>query len=531
MTVTLLVGALPLVQAEPYIVIYKGKKTREQTERQLHGRGLAMREHLNVIRGAAVELSGQEKESLSQDPEVEGIFPDLDVHGAAVQVTPSVAVGTASLNASGLTGQGIGVAVLDSGVRDRADLKARIVYSQDFTGTNKPLDDKYGHGTHVAGIVGGDGNSNPSNVGVAPRVSIVNLQVLDANGVGRDSWVIAAIDRAIALRTTYNIRVLNLSLGRPITTSFKTDPLCLAVKKAWQSGLVVVVAAGNFGRDNSFDNRGYGTITSPGNSPYVITVGATKTELAGAPSKDELTSYSSRGPSLVDRIAKPDLVAPGNLIVSLTHATAVVANTYPQIKLDASYARLSGTSMASGVVSGVVALMLQRDPTLTPDQVKARLMKTASKTFPASSVTTDALNGKQYTIRYDLFTVGAGMVNVNAALASTERAVGSAASPGVRFDQATGKVVLVTDSTGATNVVWGSSAFAPAGVWSANIVWGSNVVWGTNIVWGSNVVWGASAPAGLNIIWGSASPWGSSANWSQSSLSLQSLNALIYGDQ
>src|SRR5215468_5001100 len=192
---------------------------------------------------------------------------------------------TAAVN-SAYDGTGITVAVIDSGINDKhADLgngsKSRVLYHQDFTGTttylnNKHVWDLYGHGTHVAGIIGGNGNkSNGRFAGIASNVNFIDLRVLDANGAGSDSSVIAAIQQAIALKNAYNIRVINLSLGRGVFESYKQDPLCQAVERAWSAGIVVVVAAGNNGRYQPAG--GYGTINSPGNDPYVITVGSMKT--------------------------------------------------------------------------------------------------------------------------------------------------------------------------------------------------------------------------------------------------------------
>ena len=169
---------------------------------------------------------------------------------------------------SGLTGAGVGVAVIDSGIdATNADLGGRVVYSEDFVGTGTK--DLYGHGTHVAGIIGGNGaNSGGKYRGIAPGVNLINLRVLDERGAGAESAVIAAIDRAIDLKATYNIRVLNLSLGRPIYEPYYADPLCQAVSAAWQAGIVVVVAAGNEGRNNSVGNQGYGTIIGAGQRSF-----------------------------------------------------------------------------------------------------------------------------------------------------------------------------------------------------------------------------------------------------------------------
>ena len=175
----------------------------------------------------------------------------------------------------GVDGTGIGIAVIDSGVTPVTDLGGRVVYSESFVPGDPSTNDAYGHGTHVAGIVAGNGHDSAGRFyGMAPNANIVNLRVLDANGGGSDSRVIAAISRAIQLKTQYNIRVINLSLGRPVFESYSLDPLCQAAEAAWKAGIVVVTAAGNMGRDNSFGEQGYATIEAPGNDPNVITVGA-----------------------------------------------------------------------------------------------------------------------------------------------------------------------------------------------------------------------------------------------------------------
>ena len=176
------------------------------------------------------------------------------------------------------------------------------------------------------------------------------------------------------------------------------------MEAAWKAGIVVVVSGGNLGRNNGAGNNGYGTITSPGNDPYVITVGAMKA--MGTPSRndDVIASYSSKGPTFIDHIVKPDLVAPGNRIISVrasgiaAPATANVPAPYytTHAGVSSDYVMFSGTSMSAGVVSGAVALLLEKTPSLTPDQVKARLMKTAFKQFAAFSVATDLATGQTY---------------------------------------------------------------------------------------------------------------------------------------
>ena len=242
----------------------------------------------------------------------------------------------------GWNGNGITVAVIDSGIMDtHPDLqdgsgKSRVVYAETFNfSEGNDYFDRYGHGTHVAAILGGDASQSAGSqythtfCGIAPKVRFVSLKVLDRQGAGTDSAVIAAIQRAIALKDTYNIRVINLSLGRPVMESYSTDPLCQAVEQAWKAGIVVVVAAGNEGRNNSKGSSGYATITSPGNDPYVITVGAMKDAKTISRADDQIASYSSKGSTLFDQVVKPDLVAPGNKIISALPAGLALTNTYP----------------------------------------------------------------------------------------------------------------------------------------------------------------------------------------------------------
>src|SRR5207245_3644927 len=289
---------------------------------------------------------------------------------------------------------------------------------------------------------------------------------LQQDGPDTASSVIAAINTAISLKSTYNIRVINLSLGRQVYDSYTLTPRCQAVEAAWNAGIVVVAAAGNQGRNDSAGTDGYGTIAAPGNDPYAITVGAMKTANTPTRVDDTIASYSSKGPTAFDQVVKPDIVAPGNQVVSLLSPNSQLPKTYTAVDVylpeyvakttkstvSANYMRLSGTSMATPVVSGAAALLLQQNPSLTPDQVKARLMKTASKNFPVVSTVTDPTTGITYTDYYDIFTIGAGYLDIAAALSNNDLTDGSAVSPTAAFDPTTQSVSLVA----GTSVVWGS---------------------------------------------------------------------------
>ncbi|MBV9770509.1 MAG: S8 family peptidase, partial [Bryobacterales bacterium] len=430
-----------------------------------HNRILArhgqLKHNLDIIKAAHYSVPASELEAISNDPDVEFIAPDRTVHAAGAPTppappapptpptpapapappTPAGPAGPAATiftgnpdygwrtvgadlatTVDGLSGIGVGVALLDSGTNNGPDFNDlqnhnRIVYSTSMVaGTD--ANDHYGHGTHVSGILAGTGFSSlgPNTTywirGVAPLANLISIKVLNDSGVGTDSTVIAGIQTAIQLQRKYNVRVINLSLGRPVSSSYLTDPLCLAVQQAWQAGIVVVVAAGNDGRDNSQGTSGYGTITAPGNSPYVITVGAMNTMGTLTETDDQITSYSSKGPTAIDQIVKPDLVAPGNQILSVNQPGSWLAQIYPanQVAKEVytsitgpagltgnNYFVLSGTSMAAPMVSGAAALMIQQNPSLTPDQIKARLMKTATKLPPGFTTATDPVTGITYT--------------------------------------------------------------------------------------------------------------------------------------
>jgi len=452
----------------------------------------------------AASLEAGRLGELAADNFVEYIAPDRTVRANLDTTKPAIRAGTGF--SSGLTGAGIGVAVIDSGYSSHTDISAtRIAYSEAFGQATAV--DSYGHGTPVIGVIGGTGQGSGGRYqGIAPGVRIINLRVLGPSGEGSDSAVIAAIERAIELKARYNIRILNLSLGRPVMESYKNDPLGFAVEAAWRAGIVVVVAAGNDGRNNTAGTYGYGTVTSPGNHPLVITVGALKTLGTWVRDDDIIASYSSKGPTLVDHVVKPDLVAPGNQVVAPQGlGTQLLKQLHPRGSVAGSYFRLSGTSVSAAVVSGAIALMLQQQPALTPDQVKARLMKTAWKSFPPEVIAVDSLTGAEYWSRHDIFTVGAGALDLNSALGSADLPLGTAASPLAVYDSPRDSVRIqypYNPAWGATTV-WGSAVLG-----GASVVWGNNIVAGSNAVWGSNVVWGVSSLKGFAVLWGSSSSWG-----------------------
>src|SRR6266704_1474455 len=345
--------------------------TINPTERHIArvtSKGAALKQKLSVIHGAAfTSLPAEALAQLAQDPDVAYITPDRPVQGASnLDYAPETVNAPWAWQQMQLDGTGVGVAVIDSGVYPVADLYwynmltgaygLRIVYSQSFVPGTTDASDYFGHGTHVAGIVASAGWFSWGNhythtfKGIAPNAKLINLRALDQNGAGTDSSVIAAIQAAISLKSTYNIRVINLSLGRQVYESYTLDPLCQAVEAAWNAGIVVVAAAGNQGRNNSADTDGYGTIAAPGNDPYVITVGAMKTASTPTRTDDTIASYSSKGPTAFDQVVKPDIVAPGNQVVSLLAPNASLLSSPTDVYLTeySSYSTTTTTSTGSG---------------------------------------------------------------------------------------------------------------------------------------------------------------------------------------
>ncbi len=224
-----------------------------------------------------------------------------------------------------VTGKGIGVAIIDSGINtSHAALSGKVTAAVSFVSGDPSTNDGFGHGTHIAGIVAGkDTLATPLyKGGIAPGAHLINVRVLGNNGGGYTSDVIAGIQWTIANRVQYGIRVANLSLGHPQVEPCLTDPLCLAVEKAVASGLVVVTSAGNNGK-NAAGEEVFASITTPGVAPSAITVGALTTWATVTRGDDTIASYSSRGPTRFELGLKPDLVAPGNKIVSLEVALRV----------------------------------------------------------------------------------------------------------------------------------------------------------------------------------------------------------------
>ncbi len=486
---------------------------------RLHGRGGAVKALHSSIRGYSASVPASQLDDFANDPEIEHISYDSPVRAHLDVAYKAINADVAAINSGGVDGSGVGIALIDTGVVAHDDLLRNGVPNQvlevEIVGHEPGLADYYGHGTHVAGILNGNGYDSTGGSyyrtfrGVAPGARLISVRALYPDGSGTTSDVLSALDWVTKFRTLYNIRVVNLSLGHPIYESYATDPLCRAVRAANDAGIVVVVAAGNEGNFGT----GFGTIDSPANEPSVITVGAMDDKNSVSTSDDVLAPYSSKGPTLIDHIVKPDLVAPGTHIVSLRAAGSYLDTNYHAWTLslsqykngngnssDGAYYDLSGTSMAAPMVAGTAALMIQKYPTLSPATVKARLM--------ASAVKDTAL----------VFETGAGYLDVNAALQATGTA-DTALSPVAMLGADGGVYVqslsLIWGVGWDSSLIWGFSKGASYGVSSTTVplsitttsglIWTFNAGTGTIIqntqVTSSSLIWGVDA---CSLIWGSA---------------------------
>jgi serine protease AprX len=385
----------------------------------------AVKKAFNNIGMVSAELPLSKVKELAASADVAYISPDRDVEsfGHVMQTLGMynsgvyVKSGTDYRDATG-----IGIAIIDSGMFSGHELfkkggvGSRVVANVDFTGQGR-TDDPYGHGTHVASLAAGDWALNGgAEEAPASEANIINLRALNSDGAGTSSTVIAALDWAIANKTAYNIKVINMSLGVMAKDSYKNDPLCLAARRAFNAGIVVVASAGNAGK-NANGSKVYGSVNSPGIEPTVLTVGAVDSKATDYRSDDGIATYSSRGPGRgyqvvagvkkYDNNMKPDVVAPGNKLLgaraplnkllSLNAALGLVGSLLTPDNKKLMY--LSGTSMSAPVVSGAAAVLLDTNPALTPNMVKAILMYTAQN-----------LNG------YNTLEQGAGEINLDGAV-------------------------------------------------------------------------------------------------------------------
>ena len=475
---------------------------------------VAARYNLVVARylasGAVLRVTAGQLAAMQQDEGLDHLSGNTPIRASDVVTAESTGadqVWAGSTDVPSLTGARVTVAVIDSGIdATHAAFRGRLVATKDFTGGDGG--DRFGHGTHVAGIIAGARVSTPDGLdyrGIAYGANLVNLRVLDASGAGTVADVVEAIDWAVAHREQYRIRIINLSLGAPVLQPAADDPLCEAVERATRAGMVVVTAAGNYGR--TVDGKTVlGSITSPANSPHAIAVGAIDTHGTPERSDDTIAAYSSRGPTAYDLLLKPDLAAPGHHIVSAEASGAYLTTTYASHHVTGqgpnAYFQLSGTSMSAAVVSGAAALLLDARGALRPADVKAALQLTAA-----------------FMPEGGLIAAGAGNVNVLAAVELVKRRQLPKTTE-IAGELVDSSAIAFVDDVGviANTAVWGvKSSTAVWGVSGATAVWGVNgstAVWGisaSTAVWGvyaNTAVWGVSSNTAVWGVAGSTAVWG-----------------------
>ncbi|MDA8236029.1 MAG: S8 family peptidase [Clostridia bacterium] len=353
----------------PVVIQCNNQRLLRQASHQVQKMGGKVNRLLPIISGFAAEIPAREIHNLAQLPIISFICHDGKAQAVLDIARPTVR--TPSPVHTNLTGLGITIAVLDTGVYPHPDLtqpRSRLLAFKDFVaGRFKPYDDN-GHGTHVCGILSGDGGLSKGRYrGIAPGARLVVGKVLDAGASGQFSDIIAGIQWVVRNRQRYGIKILSLSFGSEAFAPCLQDPLCRAVQKAWENGIIVVAAAGNSGPNP-------GSINSPGINPNIITVGSSDDRGTSSPAGDRIAPFSSRGPTIEGEV-KPDLVAPGVSITSLNN------NLSPS-----PYITFSGTSMSTPIVSGAIALLLQKRGRLQPLTIKQKLLEATNNLgFPANA--------------------------------------------------------------------------------------------------------------------------------------------------
>ena len=374
-------GAAQTHPTDSFSVIVQGRGGNQAAKAVSDVLGVSMKsaKQFTSIDGVALDLTGAQILALAADKHVTAITADAPVRLSAAMLPPNnekwpyVTGVTKYAGAPAAT-----IAIVDSGIdATRPEFAGRIVANVNLTTLpgNSPGDGR-GHGTFVAGIAAG---KLAGKDGAAPNAKLVSLDVMDDQGMARTSDVIAAADWILANKAKYGIRVANFSLHSAVANSFMYDPLDKAVERLWFNNIVVVAAAGNYGKPDGPS----GVPFAPGNDPFVITVGASDTGKSVSTNDDVAAPWSAYGYTL-DGFAKPEVAAPGRFMVGPVSPTATLYTERPDHVVEPGYMELSGTSFAAPIVSGISALILGKHPDWTADQVKGALMKGA-KPLPQAS--------------------------------------------------------------------------------------------------------------------------------------------------
>jgi serine protease AprX len=320
---------------------------------------------LPIINGFGTRMPAQEAQQLTTNPAIHAISLNAavsreSIDPAALATSYNQSVRTTKAWADGYNGRGVGVAVIDTGIAGNlpdfrtsaSNPASRVIASAVVNPAAQNAGDSFGHGTHIAGLIAGNGDSRPAGdplsgryVGAAPKANLISVKASDEEGNATVLDVIDGLQFVMDHKATYNIRVVNLSLASTQAESYKTDPLDAAVEAAWNSGIVVVAAAGNSGSDA--DAVSY----APANDPFIITVGSVDDQGTKTIGDDHLSLWSSRGKTQ-DGFEKPEILAPGAHMASTVPSNALYRQLCPECVVDGDYFKVGGTSMAAAVVSG-----------------------------------------------------------------------------------------------------------------------------------------------------------------------------------
>jgi len=479
------------------------------------GKAKGLKRTFSSVSGVSAQLTGAQIVELADQKGILAITPDskirLSVTNGGFSSNQNWVTAASAADSWSGTLKPPAIAVVDSGVQAcRADFNdtgagcnTRVVARVTMTSLlPNSSGDGRGHGTLVAGLAAG---ARDGYAGVAPTAPIVSIDVMDDNGMAVTSDVIAAADWILANKSRYNIRVANFSLQSTVSGSFMYDPLNKAVEKLWFNGVVVVVAAGNYGVDGLPTTVAY----APGNDPFVISVGAA--DLNGTPTArgdDFAAPWSAFGYTL-DGFAKPDIGAPGRMLVGPVQATATMPLEHPERVTAPGYMWMSGTSFAAPLVSGAAAQLLAKYPNWTPDQVKGALMLTARSTAAGTALGVGELNVKgAYQFDYSSL-VGGTPPNPNAALNQYVAADGAGA---LAFDSASWSNAATADASwnqaSWNQASWNQASWASA---SWNQASWASASW--NAASWSSASWNAASWAAAS--WAAAS-W-NAASWAAAS--------------
>jgi len=465
------------------------------------GKSRGLKKKFSAVNGASAQLTGAQLVALAKQKGILAITRDRGLVATGQFSNDQGWVQTAGVDdfwvGQALSGLGMpAIAIVDSGVQTgRLDFSGRLLKQVRLTSlAPNSLGDGRGHGTFVAGIAAG---AAAKYAGAAPTAPIVSLDVMDDNGMALTSDVIAAADWILQNKAAYNIRVANFSLQSSTPATFTYDPLDQAVEKLWFSGVVVVASAGNYGDNGQPTTVGY----APGNDPFIITVGAADPNgTAWSAADDFAAPWSAYGYTL-DGFAKPDIGAPGRVLVGPVPSLSTMAREHPERLTAPGYMWMSGTSF-SAPVSGAAALVIAHHPDWTPDKVKGALMLSAQPTAGGMALGVGEVNAIAATQVAD-------PPNPNLAL---NQFVRPDVSGGFAFDAASWANTAQTDASW-NSASWNSASWANAS-W-ANASWNS-ASW-ANASW-SNASWAAAswnAASWANASWAAAS-W-AAASWNAAS--------------